>query len=75
MSMKTIIKGGNLVIPYEGVKKADIMIEDGIITAIGNDLNEHNAEIIDATGKHIFPGAIDGHSHYGVYGSLAEDYY
>lgn len=73
--MKTIVKGGNLVIPYFGVKKADIAIESGKIVAIGEDLNGTNAKIIDATGKYIFPGAIDGHSHYGVYGNLGDDYY
>ena len=73
--METIVKGGHLVIPYYGVKKADIGIENGKIVALGENLEAKDARIIDATGKYVFPGAIDGHSHYGVYGNLAEDYY
>ncbi len=75
--MDTIIKKGKVVIPYEGIKECDIAIKDGKIAELGVNLSCEGAEIIDAAGKHIFPGAIDGHSHYGVYGDqerLAKDY-
>ncbi|WP_227938293.1 dihydroorotase [Alkalihalobacillus deserti] len=73
--MDTIIRGGNVVIPYAGVKEVDIGIKDEKIVALGKDLEFEGANVIDATGKHIFPGAIDGHSHYGLYRELAQDYH
>ncbi len=66
--MDTIIKGATVVFPYFGERKVDIGIDAGKIAAIGEDLVDPAAETIDARGMHVFPGAIDGHSHYGVYG-------
>lgn len=34
------------------------------IIAIGQDLTQADAEIIDATGKIVAPGLIDGHVHF-----------
>ena len=42
---------------------ADILIEDGKITAIGLDLPSAGAEVIDAKGCYVFPGGIDPHTH------------
>ena len=75
--MDKIIKNGQVVIPYQGVKRLDIGIKNGKIFCLGGNLEAAGAEIIDASGKYVFPGAIDGHSHYGVYGDqerLAKDY-
>lgn len=47
----------------DGVRKADIAIEDGWIVAVGHDL-ETVAEEIDATGLHVLPGGIDSHVHF-----------
>jgi imidazolonepropionase-like amidohydrolase len=48
----------------EGVlEKADLLIKDGKIAKIGNNLSDRNAKVIDATGKHITAGIIDEHSH------------
>ncbi len=43
-----------------GIKKnTDILFDDGIIIAIGNELNlPDNTEIINSTNKHVFPGLI-----------------
>ncbi len=69
-----VIKGGNIVVPYVGVQRADIGINDGKIAAIEAEISaDHAGKIIDATGKHIFPGAIDSHFHIGIYRPLAED--
>ncbi len=69
-----VIKGGNLVIPYLGVKKSDIGIMDEKIAAIGQDIPAANAEtVIDAANKYVFPGAIDSHFHVGIYRPLMED--
>ena len=48
----------------EGVlQNADVLIKNGKIAAVGKNLSETNARIIDGTGKHITPGIIDEHSH------------
>ena len=65
----TIFKNGNI---YDGDGKefieTDIIIQDGKIIAIGEDLPMSNDLItVDATGKWITPGIIDIHSHMGVY--------
>ena len=57
---------------------ADIYVKDQTITAIGTDLvADPAAEVIDATGKYIFPGFIDPHVH--IYlpfmGTYAKDNY
>ena len=60
--MKLIIKNGTIVTASE-TYKADILVEDEKITAIGKNFDENDAEIIDASGKLILPGAIDVHTH------------
>jgi dihydroorotase len=60
----TIIRGGTLV-TATGRYVADLALRDGRIAAIvapGTELE--TAETIDATGKHVLPGAIDVHSHH-----------
>ncbi|MEM3684450.1 MAG: dihydropyrimidinase [Conexivisphaerales archaeon] len=44
---------------------ADVLSEDGIITSISRSIDPNKAEIkIDAAGKLLFPGGIDGHTHF-----------
>lgn len=41
------------------LSETDIQFEDGIITAIGQNLPQpDNCEVIDITGKHVYPGLI-----------------
>ena len=48
---------------------ADILIENGKIKAIGKDLAPQNGEeIIDASGKEIYPGFVEAHCHIGISG-------
>lgn len=50
------------------IEGGTILIEGGKITAIGRDVSvPAGAEIIDATGKYVTPGIIDGHSHIGIH--------
>ena len=60
--MRTLIKNGNIVTTSQ-TYKADLLIENEIIKAIGDFSNETADEIIDATEKYIIPGAIDAHTH------------
>jgi dihydropyrimidinase len=61
--MALLIKNGE-IITADSRTRADIFAENEAITRIGRDLEAPpNAEIVDATGKYIFPGFIDPHVH------------
>ena len=57
-----IVRGGTLVTP-EGLLRADLAVEDGLISAIGSELSASGDEI-DARGLTVFPGLIDVHVHF-----------
>ena len=61
--MALLIRNGEIVTVDSRVD-ADIYVENETITRIGKNLDAPpNAEIIDATGKLVFPGFIDPHVH------------
>ncbi|KAL0074749.1 hypothetical protein J3Q64DRAFT_1202866 [Phycomyces blakesleeanus] len=41
----------------------DILIEDGLITAVDKDIDVPDARVIDAKGRIVTPGIVDMHSH------------
>ncbi|HQX71842.1 MAG TPA: amidohydrolase family protein [Chitinophagaceae bacterium] len=48
----------------EGVlQNTDVLIKNGKIAAVGKNLTEATARVIDGTGKHVTAGIIDEHSH------------
>lgn len=57
-----IIRGGT-VVTARGVERADIAIEDGVITDVRPNVHGSGQEI-DATGLHVLPGGIDSHVHF-----------
>ncbi len=59
--MKLLIKNGTVVTP-EGERRADVLIEDGIISEIAETVKE-DCKTVDASGKHVLPGLIDIHVH------------
>ncbi|MGX1983676.1 imidazolonepropionase-like amidohydrolase [Thermolongibacillus altinsuensis] len=47
---------------------ADLLVEDGKIKAIGFDfVADEQTDVIDVSGKYLFPGFIDVHTHLGLY--------
>jgi dihydroorotase len=63
MGKSYIIKNGLLV--NEGrMEHKDVLIRNDRIHSIGDISETVNAEVIDATGKHILPGIIDGQVHF-----------
>ena len=52
------------------IENCDVVIEDGKITAVGQNLNvdENNYRIINGDGMHLTPGIIDEHSHIALTG-------
>ncbi|KUO69649.1 MAG: hypothetical protein APF77_15250 [Clostridia bacterium BRH_c25] len=59
------IINGNVVLPGNGVFKADIYISSGKIHSLGYGGNIKAGEVIDAAGKYVIPGVIDPHVHLG----------
>ena len=59
---KILLKGG-AVVSARTVKHADILISGEKIVAVGKRLSA-DAQEIDASGKLIFPGFIDAHTHF-----------
>ena len=75
--MSLLVKNGEIVTANER-KVADIWCEGETITTIGENLPAPDGcEVIDATGKYVFPGFIDPHVH--IYlpfmGTFAKDNY
>lgn len=60
--MKTLISGGTIITEKEKFP-VDLLLADGRIAALGNELPAEGAEIIDASGKYILPGGVDAHTH------------
>jgi len=60
--MDLIIKNGTIVTPSESYV-ADLGVKDGKIVAIGTGFSEEGAQVVDAYGKLVLPGAIDAHTH------------
>lgn len=58
--MEVVIKNGIIVNSLD-IFKADVGIQNGKIVALGEDLS--GDENIEASGKYIFPGIIDVHTH------------
>jgi dihydroorotase len=58
-----IIRNANIV--NEGkIFTSDVLLENGIISKIGNGINAANATEINAEGKYLLPGAIDDQVHF-----------
>ncbi|MEO3977853.1 dihydroorotase family protein [Streptomyces sp. CAU 1734] len=69
-----LVKNGTLVVPYHGEVRADLAVSGGRIAAIGENLAETDAaEVIDAAGRAVLPGAVDAHYHIGIYRDPALD--
>ena len=62
--MKVVLKNGT-VLDYASKtnEKLDILIEDGKIIKIENDIKENADKVIDCTNLYIMPGMIDMHCH------------
>lgn len=70
--MKTVIKNATAVSPADGLNGVcDILIEDGKIAAVGNDLTAEN--VIDAAGLTAVPGLVDMHVHLRDPGQTAKE--
>src|SRR5690606_22242176 len=70
MSVQTVLKGGRVVDPSQGIDQiADVVLRDGKVLSVGSGpVGEGETEVVDVTGLVVSPGWIDIHVH--AYGSL-----
>jgi len=63
LTKRTLIRNGTVVTP-EAVERADVLIEDETIAAVGSALSAPpGARVVDARGLLVLPGLIDPHVH------------
>ncbi len=74
MRYDLVIKEGSVVFPFHGTVRCDIGVRHGKIAAIADELAQADADnVVDARGRHVFPGAVDSHFHVGIYRPHSED--
>ena len=62
--MKLLIRQGRLVDPVGGIGGImDVLVEDGKVAVIGSNINEPDAQVIDARGLTVCAGLVDMHVH------------
>ena len=59
---RQLFQNGTVVSSTE-TRKADVLTEGEKILAVGKNLKAEGAELIDVSGKYLFPGFIDPHTH------------
>ena len=60
--MSVLIKNGRVITAVDDYL-ADIFIKNETVTLIGEKLEIEADEVIDASGKYLFPGGLDPHTH------------
>jgi dihydroorotase len=61
---KLLLRNGRVLDPASRRDEVgDVLLTDGLISAVGKDLDKTGAEVFDATGLVIAPGFIDMHVH------------
>ena len=61
--MDLLIRNGVIINGGREPQNADILVNNGCIAEIGDNLNGDECAIIDAQGKFVLPGLIDAHCH------------
>ncbi|NCP29471.1 MAG: dihydroorotase [Armatimonadetes bacterium] len=62
--MKTLIRGGRVIDPANGIDDVlDVLLESGEVAALAKSIGAPDAEVIDASGQVVAPGFVDLHVH------------
>ena len=62
--MKRLLVRGGTVVDQTGRRRGDVLVDDGIIIAVGDDLEGDGAtRVLDAGGCLVAPGLVDLHAH------------
>jgi dihydropyrimidinase len=73
--MSVLVRGGT-VVNHDHSRRADVLVEDTTIVAVGERLDPPaGADVIDAGGCYVMPGGIDPHTHleFPFMGSVSAD--
>ena len=63
MSPPTLIRNGRVITATDDYA-ADVLMQDGVIHAIGRDMQVGaDVKVIDASGRYVLPGGVDTHVH------------
>jgi dihydropyrimidinase len=69
-----LVTGGVVVFPDRGPLRVDLRAREGRVVELGERLSAGPGEaVLDATGRHVFPGFIDPHVHLGNVNPFVED--
>jgi 5-methylthioadenosine/S-adenosylhomocysteine deaminase len=63
---KILVRGGTILTidPALGdIELGDVLVENGLIVAVGRDLPDDGARVIDASDYYVLPGFVDTHRH------------
>ena len=63
MPVKYLLKNGT-VVSGNGTEMLDVLIDGEKIAETGKNLSSDDAVVLDVSGKLLFPGFIDGHTHF-----------
>ena len=62
--MKYLIKGGRVVDPATKTDRvADVLLENGVVSAVDDGITAEGADVIEAAGRVVAPGFVDLHTH------------
>ena len=61
--MTSLLIRGGTVVNADRAFRADVLCQDGRITAVGEGLQAAGATEVDAGGQYVLPGGIDPHTH------------
>ncbi len=59
-----ILFSGATVYTGKKFKKADIIVDNGRVVSVGDAVNSFDGQVVDCSGKYIFPGFVDVHVHF-----------
>lgn len=70
-----VIKNVKVVRPgHDEVESLDVGVRDGKFVSVEAEIgSDQGRDVLDGGGKHLFPGAVDAHQHWGIYNELGTD--
>jgi dihydropyrimidinase len=73
--MTTLLITNGTLITDTDTFAANLLIREGKIEAVGPGLQVAEAEVVDASGKLVFPGGVDAHTHFDLpmFGTVSSD--
>jgi imidazolonepropionase-like amidohydrolase len=62
-----VLKNGLVYTGEDAPFRGDVLINGNKIAAVGSELAQNGVEVIDCSGKFVFPGFVDAHCHLGMW--------